>query len=113
METNLPTHGWYAACRVYFAQPAAERCPVTRQALAHYRWIARLPRAMGEDLDRRGAPQFVMRWIAWAKPAEARQLRYEAAIEHHARMGRWPKWDRLREMAESGRGGGGEDGEAE
>ncbi len=72
---------------------------MSRQALAHYGAIQRLPREVGEDLDDRGAPQVVVRWIAWGVSDEDRAARYAAASAEQVRTGRWPaEVEELREL---------------
>jgi len=67
MSHDDPPRTWYAACRAFFCVPEAMRCVVSRQTLAHYRRVTRLPRDLGEDLDRRSAPLSVFKWIAWGQ----------------------------------------------
>ncbi len=93
---------WYAYCRTFVHLPPAMRRAVARQTFAHYRRIARLPRDLGEDLDRRRAPLTTCRWIAWGHSDAARRTRHAAAVAHHTRTDRWPN-DRER----SALGGGG------
>ncbi len=82
--------GWFAYCRAFLAQPPDRQ--ISRQTMAHYRHIRDLPPSMGEDLDRRAAPLFVMRWIAWgiALGADVRKKRYRAALAFRKKAGRWP-----------------------
>ncbi len=81
---------WYAACRLFVLLPAAMQRAVSRQTLAHYRRIHRLPRDVGEDLDRRGAPFAIFRWVAWGATTAEKRARHAIAVEHHARTGHWP-----------------------
>ncbi|MFT3775585.1 MAG: hypothetical protein QM820_60325 [Minicystis sp.] len=85
------TLGWYATCVAYLATPAAIRKEISRQALATYRRIQRLPPAWGEESDRRGAPLAVVRWIAWGKAQEERERRYREALASWDQAGRWPR----------------------
>lgn len=86
---------WYSFCRAYFKTPVHERAPVTRQVLAQYRAIDRLPPDLGASLDRRGAPQVVVRWIAWARDYKQMETRFAIATEYNALTGGWPPWDDL------------------
>jgi hypothetical protein len=82
--------GWFAYCQAFLAQPPDRK--ISRQTMAHYRHIRDLPQPMGEDLDRRGAPLFVMRWIAWgiALGPAVRKKRYQAAVAFYKKADRWP-----------------------
>jgi hypothetical protein len=89
------TLGWCAKCNAYLASPPEIRRAVSPQTLATYRRIRRLPRVWGEELDRRGAPLFVMRWIAWAVDPSEKERRYTTALASWEQAGRWPRWDGL------------------
>lgn len=89
------------------------RQEVSRQTQAHYRRIGRMPRDWGEALDRRGAPLFVMRWVAWAGDEEEGERRLQEAIGLWDRRGRRPRWDRLTCGEGRRRRGAGGEGERE
>ncbi len=80
---------WYAACKAFLTLPEPLRCGVSRQTLAHYRKIRDIPPDLGEDLDRRGAPFAVLRWIAWGATTAETRARHAAAVKLYASTGRW------------------------
>jgi hypothetical protein len=81
---------WYAACRALLAVPEPLRRHLSRQTLALYRRIRKLPPELGEELDRRAAPLAIFRWVAWGAGDAEQRARHAATVEHHARTGRWP-----------------------
>jgi len=83
--------GWYAVCCAYLATPVSVRFRVSRQTLATYWRIKRLPRDWGEALDRREAPLAVMRWIGWAADRGERERRYREAIASFDGNVGWPR----------------------
>jgi hypothetical protein len=102
MSNDTRGRKWYAACRAFPSLPDVFRDKVSRQTQATYRKIARLPKAVGQELDRRLAPLFVVRWIAWAKTRDAIVARHVAAIAHHDRTRRWPPENQLTTLDDRG-----------
>jgi len=113
MSKREATVRWYAACAAYFEMPAGMRQPVSRQALASYRRIAKMPPVWGEALDGRGAPLFVVRWVAWANDVDEGERRLREAITSWDGRRRWPRWDRLTCGEGRGRGRAGKGEERE
>ena len=92
---------WYAACLAFPSLPAVFRRKASRKTRATYKKIALLPEYIGRELDRRRAPLFVMRWIAWAKTHDALLARNAAALAHHDRTRRWPPENQLGKLGEN------------
>lgn len=90
MKRRLPQLRWYAACFLFCQLPELMRRHVERRERALWWRIGKLPRELGEDLDRRSAPLRVFRAIAWARSADEKRARHVFAIEHRARTGHWP-----------------------
>jgi hypothetical protein len=101
MDKDASAERWYAFCCRFLTAPGDHRPRVSRQTLAHYRRIQRLPRAMGEQLDRLDAPFHVLRWIAWASTDVERGARYSKALDRRQHTGRWPSWRHLSEGGKS------------
>jgi hypothetical protein len=58
--------------------------------------IAHMPPSIGEELDRRGAPLRVYRFIGWAGLGEeAMRRRYELVLRLHEALGRWPRDEQM------------------
>lgn len=86
-----PFPGWYAHCRAYLALPARLQRTVSRQTIATYRRIERLPQEWGLTLDQRGAPLAVLRFIAWGQDPEERKRRFDEALAFRATTGKWAR----------------------
>lgn len=80
----------YASCRVWSAVPEGLRRPVSRQMACHLRRIGHLPRELGERLDERAAPFYVLRWVAWGDDAVGQLERFHKAMKTWEAGGRWP-----------------------
>jgi len=90
MKRRLPDLRWYAACLLFCKLPELMRRHVERRQRALWWQIGKLPRELGEGLDRWRAPLAVFRAIAWAKSADEMRARHVFAIEQRARTGHWP-----------------------
>ena len=90
MNRRIPDLRWYASCLSFCQLPPLMRRHVERRQRALWWKVGKLPRDVGEALDRRVAPLRVFRAVAWAKSADEKRARHTMAIEHHARTGHWP-----------------------
>jgi len=81
---------WYAYCVDFKTTPRSMRPQKSRQTVAHYLRIASLPPAWGTLLDDRGAPYYLIRWIAWGKMRSAVKARYEDAVRFNTLFKQWP-----------------------
>jgi hypothetical protein len=101
MSKSTGHREWYAVCKAFPSLPEVFRRKASRQTRASYHKVSRLPDAVGEELDRRLAPLFVMRWIAWAETHDAILARNAAALAYHDRTRRWPPENELGKLGEN------------
>lgn len=95
MSKRTKRRTWYAVCKAFRSLPEVFRREESPQTRATYHKVAQLPETVGEELDRRLAPLFVVRWIAWAETHDAILARNAAVLAHHDRTRRWPPENEL------------------
>jgi hypothetical protein len=95
LGASLAKQDWYAFCRAYLSTAPALRKRISRQTLAHYRRVSRLPPDIGLGLDHLGAPIRVIRWIAWASTATERDRRLAVSLAVREQALRWPNESEL------------------